>query len=38
LLLGNPAKAKQMLKWEPEYTFHALVEDMMESEINALGK
>jgi len=27
-LLGDPSKAKNVLGWEPEYTFDALVEDM----------
>ena len=27
-LLGNPAKAKRVLGWEPKYTFSKLVEDM----------
>lgn len=33
LLLGNPAKAKKLLGWEPETTFHALVKEMVTSEI-----
>lgn len=28
-LLGDPAKAKQQLGWEPEYTFDALVAEMV---------
>lgn len=34
LLLGNPQKAKNKLGWEPKYNFKALVEDMMEKELN----
>ena len=33
LLLGNPAKAKKLLGWVPETTFHALVKEMVTSEI-----
>ncbi len=29
LLLGDATKAKKILGWEPEYTFEALVEEMM---------
>ena len=32
LLLGNPAKAKQMLGWEPKVTFKELVRIMVESD------
>ena len=31
-LLGDPTKAKQMLGWEPEYTFEALVKEMVRSD------
>jgi GDPmannose 4,6-dehydratase len=31
-LLGNPKKAKEMLKWETEYSFDDLVYDMMKSD------
>jgi GDPmannose 4,6-dehydratase len=34
VLLGNPRKAKLMLAWEPTYSFHGLVKDMMDYEIN----
>jgi len=33
-LLGNAAKAKNILGWEPEITFNQLVEDMVSSDIN----
>jgi GDPmannose 4,6-dehydratase len=32
-LLGNPTKAKQILKWKPEYNFELLIKDMMDYEI-----
>lgn len=33
-LLGNPAKAKKLLNWEPKYSFQQLVEEMMECELH----
>lgn len=35
-LLGNPAKAKAQLGWVPTTSFEALVDDMIESEKNAI--
>ncbi len=32
LLLGDPTKAKEKLKWEPRYTFDQLIEDMITSD------
>jgi GDPmannose 4,6-dehydratase len=32
LLLGNPAKAKRVLKWEPKVTFKALAKMMIEAD------
>jgi GDPmannose 4,6-dehydratase len=32
LLIGNPAKAKAELGWEPKVTFHELVKIMAESD------
>jgi GDPmannose 4,6-dehydratase len=29
LLLGDPTKAKDKLKWEPKYTFQSLIEEMV---------
>ena len=29
-LKGDPSKAKEVLKWEPEYTFETLLDDMIE--------
>ena len=33
LLVGDPAKAKRVLGWEPEVSFKALVARMMESDL-----
>ncbi|WP_442589214.1 GDP-mannose 4,6-dehydratase [Pedobacter sp. AW31-3R] len=33
LLIGDPAKCKAKLNWEPKYDLRALVEDMMQSDI-----
>lgn len=35
-LLGDPAKAKSKLGWEPKVTFKQLVEEMVESELDKL--
>ena len=35
-LLGNPAKAKAMLNWEPEVKFHELVKIMTEGDLRLL--
>jgi GDPmannose 4,6-dehydratase len=32
LLLGDPAKAKKILKWEPKVTFKALAKMMTEAD------
>ena len=37
-LLGDPTKAKTLLKWEPKVGFDALVKDMMESDIDLMKK
>ncbi|HTO53299.1 MAG TPA: GDP-mannose 4,6-dehydratase [Myxococcota bacterium] len=37
LLLGNPAKAKQKLGWEPRVRFPELVEIMMKADLELLG-
>lgn len=31
LLLGDPRKAKEVLGWQPQYTFESLVEEMMDA-------
>lgn len=36
LLLGDPSKAKNKLKWEPKTKFDALVKEMIQSEIDLL--
>ncbi|KAM3095722.1 GDP-mannose 4,6-dehydratase [Phormidesmis sp. 146-35] len=37
LLIGDPAKAKQKLDWEPSVTFEELVHLMVEADLGALG-
>jgi GDPmannose 4,6-dehydratase len=37
LLIGDPAKAKQKLGWEPSVTFEQLVQLMVEADLKALG-
>ncbi len=37
LLIGDPAKAKAKLGWEPSVTFEELVHLMVEADLNALG-
>jgi len=29
-LKGDPSKAKNILKWEPEYTFETMLDEMIE--------
>lgn len=38
LLIGNPAKSKSVLGWEPEYDLNGLVKDMMEGDIKLMKK
>jgi GDPmannose 4,6-dehydratase len=38
LLLGDPSKAKEKLKWVPEYDLAGLVKDMMESDLRLMRK
>lgn len=38
LLLGDPTKAKTQLGWQPKYDLQALVEDMMQSDLNLMKK
>jgi len=38
LLLGDPTKAKNVLKWEHKTTFDELVEEMVDSDIKALDE
>ena len=37
ILLGNPAKARQVLNWTPEISFAELVHEMVESDCRAQG-
>jgi len=36
-LLGDPTKAKKILGWKPEYSFEALVKEMVEKDIELLA-
>jgi GDPmannose 4,6-dehydratase len=36
-LIGNPAKARQILKWEPSVTFAGLVEMMVDADVERLS-
>ncbi|TCO09125.1 GDP-mannose 4,6-dehydratase [Natronoflexus pectinivorans] len=38
LLIGDPAKAKKKLGWEPKYDLKALVEDMVSSDLKLMRK
>lgn len=38
LLIGDPAKAKKVLQWEPEYDLKMLVADMVSSDIKIMEK
>lgn len=38
LLLGDPAKAKAKLNWEPKYTFHTLIEEMAKADFENESK
>jgi len=38
LLVGDASKAKEILKWEPEYDLKALVTDMIKSDVNLMLK
>jgi len=38
LLLGDPTKAKEKLKWVPEYDLAGLVKDMMKSDLKLMQK
>ncbi|WP_113661056.1 GDP-mannose 4,6-dehydratase [Pedobacter nanyangensis] len=38
LLLGDPTKSKTKLGWQPKYDLQALVEDMMQSDLNLMKK
>ncbi|MCP4314132.1 MAG: GDP-mannose 4,6-dehydratase [Bacteroidetes bacterium] len=38
LLIGNAAKARKLLGWEPKYDLTALIEDMMQSDVHLMKK
>lgn len=38
LLIGDPTKAKEKLGWKLEYDLHALIKDMMESDLKLMTK
>ena len=38
LLLGDPTKSKTKLGWQPKYDLQALVEDMMQADLNLMKK
>jgi len=38
LLIGDPSKAKNVLGWEPEVSFEALVKLMVDSDLQAIGQ
>lgn len=38
LLLGDPTKSKTQLGWQPKYDLQALVEDMMQADLNLMKK
>jgi GDPmannose 4,6-dehydratase len=38
LLIGDSTKARQKLGWEPKYDLHALITDMVKSDINLMKK
>jgi GDPmannose 4,6-dehydratase len=37
LLLGDSSRAQEILKWQPKWTFEALVEDMVRAELDAIS-
>jgi GDPmannose 4,6-dehydratase len=37
-LLGDPTKAKEKFGWVPEYTFEALVKEMVDKDIEFLAQ
>lgn len=38
LLMGDAAKARRVLGWEPRHTFQKLVDEMVESDLEAAGR
>jgi GDPmannose 4,6-dehydratase len=38
LLIGDPTKSKEKLGWEPKYDLQALLEDMMQADVELFKK
>ena len=38
LLIGDPTKAKTLLKWEPKYTLNDMIKEMVESDLHLMLK
>jgi len=38
LLIGDATKARQRLGWQPKYTLNALVQDMIQSDLQLMRK
>jgi GDPmannose 4,6-dehydratase len=38
MLIGDPSKAKAAFGWEPEYTFHGMIDEMVEADMALLSK
>ncbi len=36
-LLADPTKARQILHWQPQHTFHELIREMLETDLKAAG-
>jgi GDPmannose 4,6-dehydratase len=37
MLIGDPTKAKETFGWEPEYTFHQMIEEMVKSDLELMA-
>lgn len=37
MLIGDPSKAKAAFGWEPEYTFHQMIEEMVKSDLELMA-
>ena len=37
-LLGNPTKAKKILKWKPKFDFNSMVQDMVNSDLEKISE
>jgi GDPmannose 4,6-dehydratase len=38
VLVGDATKARHMLGWEPQYTFHSLVREMVQSDLREIDR